>query len=125
MEKLAKEKPDSVTEMIAMMGVGPVANPLHRKMNESHITQVLDLAAKHDEREFELQKTAQNHERDDAQSFRRYTFATFVIATALIVLLVVTFREKPEVLVPLLSGVGGLLGGFAAGFGVGKSRQGD
>lgn len=41
LEKLGKEKPDSVTEIMAMMGTGPMPNPLHQKMNEGHITQVL------------------------------------------------------------------------------------
>lgn len=42
LEKLGKEKPETFTEIMAMMGTGPMLNPLHQKMNEGHISQVLE-----------------------------------------------------------------------------------
>jgi len=51
--KIAEKKPEMV-EAMAMMASGPMAHPLHQKMNEGHIATVLDLAVKHDGREFEL-----------------------------------------------------------------------
>ena len=50
-EKLRKEKPSEVTEILAMMGVGPISNLLHQKINSTHITQILELSAEHDKRE--------------------------------------------------------------------------
>lgn len=74
LEKLGKEKPDTVTEIMAMMGTGPMPNPLHQKMNEGHITQV---------------------------------------------------KDNPETLVPIMTGIGGLIGGFLGGLGFARSRHGN
>lgn len=105
-----------------MMGVGPMANPLHQKMTESHITQVLDLASKHDEREFQLVTQNQTNEANQNTSSRRYLFAVFAIVAILIVIVLFLFKDKPDVLIPLLTGLGGLVSGFAGGFGLAKSK---
>jgi hypothetical protein len=123
LEKLSRDKPDSVTEIVSMMGVGPVGNPLHRKMTESHITQVLDLASKHDEREYNLHRAAQEQDAEDGKSSRRYVFATFVIVAMLVGFILILFKDKPDVLIPILTGFGGLVGGFLGGFGYGRSRE--
>jgi len=120
--KLSESKPQVVTEFMAMMGMGPMGNPLHQKMDGSHITQVLDLAAKHDEREYDLQLRTQAGDSQAHSSSRRYVFWSFVLVVALIVTVLILFREKPEVLVPILSGIGGLLGGFLGGYGLGKQQ---
>lgn len=73
-EKLSQHKPEAVSEFMTMMGTGPVTNPLHRKMEGGHITQLLDLAADHDEREYELQKQAQDNASSDRAADRRYYF---------------------------------------------------
>ncbi len=123
MEKLSKNNPRGVMEMFSMMGVGPMANPLHSKMTESHITQVLDLATKHDEREYDLNKNEQEYDAAESKSARRYIFATFLVIVALIVIILALFRNNPNVLVPILTGAGGLIAGSVGGYGYGRSRS--
>jgi hypothetical protein len=123
LEKLSRDKPGSVTEIFSMMGVGPAGNPLHRKMTENHITQVLDLASQHDEREYNLHKAAQEQDAENGKSSRRYVFATFIVVAMLVALILILFKDKPDVLVPILTGFGGLVGGFLGGFGYGQSRS--
>jgi hypothetical protein len=91
-------------------------------MNEEHITQVLDLAKQHDEREFILHKEGQDNEYKQTTSNRRYIFASFVIIILLILTIMIVFKDKPEVLTPVLSGIGGLLTGALGGYGFGKSK---
>ncbi len=71
--KLYRKNPEKVTEIMAMMGVGSMGNPLHNKMNEEHITQVLDLATKHDEREYNVHMS--NQDKGDKQTFPLNSFA--------------------------------------------------
>lgn len=71
--KLSRKNPEKVTEIMAMMGVGSMGNPLHNKMNEEHITQVLDLATKHDEREYNVHMS--NQDKGDKQTFPLNSFA--------------------------------------------------
>jgi hypothetical protein len=119
-EKLSEHKPEVASEFMAMMGAGPMTNPLHRKMEGSHITQLLELAADHDEREFELQKQAQENASSDRSADRRYYFGAFVVVAILFVILLFLFRDKPNVLIPALTGLGGLVSGFLGGWGVGR-----
>lgn len=119
-EKLSEHKPEAVSEFMAMMGTGPMTNPLHRKMDASHITQLLELAANHDEREFELQKQAQNNASTDRTADRRYYFGAFLVIAILFVILLVLFRDQPDILIPALTGLGGLVSGFLGGWGVGR-----
>ncbi len=65
-EKLAARGGNSLVEMLSMtasMG----GNPLHQKMNAEHITQVLTLAEKHDEREYDLSKRQQDKDSTDGR----------------------------------------------------------
>ena len=122
LEKLSKEKPDTVTEIMAMMGSGPMPNPLHQKMNEGHITQVLELAANHDKRQYNLHTNSQSNRAKENTAERRYTFATFVILIILIIVVLILFKNNPETLVPIMTGIGGLIGGFLGGWGFARSR---
>lgn len=121
LSKVSERKPEKITEMMALMG-GSIGNPIHNKMNEEHITQVLDLAKQHDEREFILHKEGQNNEHKQTISNRRYIFASFVIIIGLILTIMIVFKDKTEVLTPVLSGIGGLLTGALGGYGFGKSK---
>lgn len=122
LEKLTARDPKTVTEMIAMMGMGPMPNPLHQKMTADHISQVLDLAAKHDEREFTLLQTDKENNANAKKSWHRYSFAAFVIILIFLAIILFLFKSKPNVLVPILSGAGGLLGGFLGGFGLAHAK---
>lgn len=120
-KKLSDKKPEVASEFMAMMGMGgTMSNPLHHKMDSSHITKLLEIAADHDEREYELQKTSQSNASFDKKSSRRYFFATFVMVILLVVFLLYLFQDKPDILIPALTGLGGLVGGFLGGWGFGK-----
>ena len=120
LEKLSERKPEVVSEFMAMMGTGPMANPLHQKMDENHITQLLELAADHDQREFELHKESQRHNAENSKANRRYYFASFFTVAVLFALLLFLFQDQPEILIPALTGLGGLVSGFIGGWGLGR-----
>jgi hypothetical protein len=122
-KKLSESKPKLVSEFMAMMGSGPMVNPLHQKMGPEHITQMLDLAAKHDERVYDLQCRSGTSDTVHQKSIRRYAFAYFAVIFALIITVLFLFKDKPEILVPVLSGIGGLVGGFLGGYGLGKQES--
>ena len=119
--KLSEAKPQAMIEMMSF--AGSMGNPLHSKMEPQHITQVLDLAIKHDEREFEIIRAKEKNSAAEKVSTRRYVFAMFVIVIALVVVILFAFRSQPQVLAPILSGIGGLATGFLAGLGVGKQQS--
>lgn len=122
-EKLSEQKPEVASEFMAMMGTGPMTNPLHQKMDGSHITQLLELAANHDEREFKLQTQAQENASASRTADRRYYFGAFLIVAVLFVILLFLFQDKPEILIPTLTGLGGLVSGFLGGWGVGRRTR--
>lgn len=123
LSKLGQKRPDQLTEvMMAMGSIGPTANPLHRKMNEAHISQVLDLAAKHDEREYDLACRSQQHERESEKEQRKYGFAALIVGLAVLGVAVWALKDQPHILAPVLAGVGGLVTGFLGGQGYAKSR---
>jgi hypothetical protein len=120
--KLVEKKPEKLMEFMAME-MSSVGNPLHQKMTTEHISQVIELASKHDEREYNLHKTAQEQEFSEGNSNRKYCFAAFVIIMVLTVLVLILFRNSPDVLIPILTGLGGLISGFLGGWGLGKQRS--
>ena len=71
-EKLSDKDPEKLTRIteIMAMSMSSRGNPLHGKMTEEHVTQVLDLAAKHDERQYELHRDAQRNEYLEGRSQR-------------------------------------------------------
>lgn len=121
LSKLAEGKPQVLHEI--MMGFSSMGNPLHAKMTPEHITQVLNLATQHDERQFILTKQTADHDSVQQTSTRRYFFSAFAIIAAIAILLIVLFRDQPTILAPCLSGLGGFLGGAAAGFGIGRQKR--
>ncbi len=120
-QKFAEKKPEKLFEMMAVeMTSG--GNPLHHRMNQEHISQVLELASRHDEREYELQKTSQQNAFEERSSNRLYCFLAFALILGLTVLVMFLFKEKPEVLIPVLTGLGGLFTGFVGGWGLGTKQ---
>lgn len=120
--KLADKKPTVISEFMGMMG-GSLANPLHQKMDGEHISKLLDLAANHDEREYDLHKTSQKNAADDRKSNRRYFFAGFALIVGLFVFLLYQFSDQPDILIPSLTGLGGLVSGFLGGWGIGRRKD--
>lgn len=117
--KLAESKPNELMEFMAMEMSSNV-NPLHSKMNQEHISQVLDLASKHDERQYDLHKTSIGNEFDNGKSNRLYGLFGAILGIALVITILILFKDKPEVLIPVLSSLGGFAGGFAGGWGFAK-----
>lgn len=117
--KFARKEPQAVLEMM-QMEMSSAGNPLHRKMTPEHISKVIDLAACHDERQYELHKTSQDNAHSDGVSFRRYGFAVFVLLLMLTIIIIYLFKDTPEVLTPILTGVGGLVSGALGGWGFAK-----
>ncbi len=107
-----------------MMAItGGIGNPLHQKMEAEHITQVLTLAANHDENEFKLLSQKEKNAADENSSNRIYLFLVFLTIIALFVVVICVFKDQPNVLFPIVSGIGGFASGFAGGFGVGKKSK--
>jgi len=102
------------------MEMSSVGNPLHHKMTPEHISQVIELASKHDEREYDLDKTTRQHDFSEGSSNRKYCFAAFLAIMVLTVFVLIFFRDQPDVLIPILTGLGGLISGFLGGWGLGK-----
>ena len=124
LEKLERERPEQLTEIMTMMaGVGPVANPLHKKMTEEHISSVLQLAADHDERQNNLHKSGQTQGADDRKANRRYGFAVFAIVVLVFIAVLYLFKDQSDILIPTITGLGGLVGGFLGGWGYGNRRS--
>ena len=120
--KMVANKPEKLLEFMAMeMSSG--GNPLHQKMTPEHISQVLDLAANHDERQYNLHKTSQSNDFEDGKSNRRYAFSAFMIVVILTTIVLFLFQEKPQLLIPILTGLGGLISGFLGGWGYGKKNR--
>lgn len=72
LQKLSEEKPRFLQEMMAM-GISSVGNPLHHKMTSEHITQVLNLATAHDERQYNLTKQTNDNE-SNQKNFKQTVF---------------------------------------------------
>ena len=119
--KMSAQNPESFTEFTAMMGFG--GNPLHHKMNETHITKVLDLAIQHDTNEFELKKKQQDIDANSGRMDRNFKLGVFAIFVLLLVFILWVYRNQPTVLIPILSGVGGITAGFLGGLGFSKAKQ--
>lgn len=115
--KLADDKPETFEKITAMMMTGPLSNPIHQKMTEGHINKVLDLAAQHDEREFELAKGKQGI----VASNRWFRLGIFVMILFFVAILIVAFKEQHDVLIPLVTGLLAFAGGFGSGWGIGRS----
>jgi hypothetical protein len=132
--KITEKGPSEISmELTTMMGsVGMMGNPLHQKMNESHIKQMLDLSTQHDTHEYELLKGQQKIESDqqtidskNANEQRYYNTIYFMAFILFLMFILWTFRNQPTVLAPIVSGAGGAVIGFIGGMGWGKSHQSD
>ncbi len=110
---------ETIQELFVAMGTGQLTNPLQHKMTEGHISAVIELASKHDEREFELAKGQQSI----AASNRIYLLGVLLLVAIVLVFLVVVFRNDKDVLIPLVTGLFGLATGFAGGFGMGRRKD--
>ena len=110
-----------MVEMTAMMGM--MRNPLHQKMNEAHITKMLDLSVQHDGNEFILGQNQQKNENIQNHFDRVFHLICFLVFVALVVFILWVFKDQPPVLIPILAGVGGIVTGFMGGMGYANSKK--
>ena len=110
LENLPPEIKREITAFLSMQrfsgSVSPLS-PIREKINEQHISKILEIAEKDDERAFV-----------DTQSARRYGFFTFIVAILFLVFLTVFLVNKDvavyQDIIKLLIIFGG---GFGSGFG--------
>jgi len=124
-EELARKRPRILREFTSMameMSSGGMS-PLYRRMTAEHISKALEIAAKHDERQYDLNKAGQQNGFSDGVSVRRYTFAVFVVVVVVFLLVLLVFKDTPNVLIPILTGLAGLASGFVGGWGLGRSQK--
>lgn len=98
-------------------------NPIHQKVNESHITLVLQAAKEAAANEFRLKKDQQNIDWKQSISDRVFELVVLAAFVGMIVFVIRTFQNQTTILVPILTGVGGLFTGFLAGIGYGKRAK--
>ena len=117
--KLSEGEPEVIKQMTAMMGVSSFSNPLHDKMNEQHVSTVLELAVKHDEREFELAKGNQSL----TASNRWFGLSVFFVMIIFVGFVLLLFKDKPDILIPIITAIITLPAGFAGGWGYAKHKS--
>lgn len=110
-----------ISQTFAMMG--QMGNPLHQKMSEQHITQMLTLSEKHDEREYNLAMKQQENEHAKGTSERWYHALYVLILAGVVVTIILVFHNQPQVLTPILTGIGGGVAGFMGGVGYNKTKK--
>jgi hypothetical protein len=109
LEKLPPEARKRLVEMNSFMALsGPMMPPFLKKVNEEHISKVLELSDKESQREFEL-----------AQSSKKYNLAYIVLSFLLFGFIIVYLADRnPVLLKDILTVLGIFAGGFGSGFGV-------
>jgi predicted RND superfamily exporter protein len=120
--KIAEKKPEELIEFIAME-MGAIGNPLYTKMTPEHISKILEIAAKYDDHQYDLNRQAQINEISENKSNKAYYFAGFIVIILLTITILIIYRNQPQVLIPILTGLGGLFSGFLGGWGWGKQRK--
>jgi|SRR5215213_4902347 len=116
LEKLPPDARKRLVEMNSFMALsGPMIPPFLKKVNEEHISKVLDISDKDSQRIY-----------DDAQSTKKYILAYVVLSFILFGFLVVYLADKnPTLLKEILTVLGIFAGGFGAGYGVKTYKERD
>jgi hypothetical protein len=92
------------------MAFGMQSSPIQQKINEQHITKALDLAGQSQTNEYRL-----------GIWDRICQMLVLAVVIAVGVYLIQTFKDKPNLLGPVLSAFGGFVAGAASGFGIGRA----
>lgn len=79
------------------------------RLTEAHIDKLLD-----------IERDGEQLEYKDRNWQRGFFMISFLILVGFLITVLVLFRDKPNVLAPIISGVGGLISGFIGGIGYGK-----
>ena len=113
-----KDVPPQIQQMMASFMMGPPPNPIMNKINEKHIDKAMDLAGQ----AIENNHIIDNRELDIKISNRWFVFAVLSLILVVLVILVIKLQDKPEVLLPIITGLVGLGAGAMGGYGYGKSK---
>jgi hypothetical protein len=109
LDKLPPDTKKRLVEMNSFMALsGPLVPPFLKKINEEHISKVLEISDKDSQRAY-----------DDAQATKKYTLAYIVLSFLLFGFIVVYLADRnPALLKDILIVLGIFAGGFGSGFGV-------
>ena len=112
-----------VSEMVStsISMAGSIGNPVLQRVNEEHISQSLQIASQHDERRHDLLRRDQENDAASETANRRYAFTVFVVVVIALGLLLWGLNDKPDILIPVLTGFLGFASGALGGYGFGKS----
>jgi hypothetical protein len=121
LNKLSEQRPGTSSDISIALGLG--GNPIHQKVNETHITQAMNLAIQTNQNDFKLKDKQQDIESRQAIIDRCFESIVLIGLIATIVFVVEIFKSQPTILTPILTGIGGLFAGFLAGIGYGKKGQ--
>jgi len=116
MEKLPPPIREIVRSSMSMVVSGSTSHPLLSKINTEHISRIIDVSEKENERDFQ-----------DNQSSRKWNFA-WLIAICVFILSIFglfIYAQKAEYIVPIGTAILGFAGGFGSGLGVGRYRRKD
>lgn len=105
------------------MALGSPVNPIHQKVTENHITQLLETAKAESDYEFRLREGEQQIGWRQARLDRGFEVVILIAVVGTIVFVVRTFQSQPTIMAPILTGIGGLFTGFLAGIGYGKKGK--
>ncbi len=122
LEQLSNDEPEVISQFMTMARMGSMPNPLHDKLSEEHIGKIVDLAVSHDKNQFEIYKDGQENEFQERKTDKKYQAFYFLAVIASFFAIIIIFKDQPNILIPILTGFGGLVGGFLAGIGYGKSK---
>jgi len=107
--------PQIIKQVSAFMGMfgsmpSPLANPLFDKMNDAHIDKFIDNLQRDDDNAYELKKS------------NRWFYIFLVVFLVLVMLWLITYLKSTDMalLLTILQILLALVGGFGAGYGVGK-----
>jgi hypothetical protein len=120
--KITKKRPELKGRVLQMMGMGMgmmQGNPLHNKMTEAHLTQTLTIASENAERSHKLEEIKIKSNSDESK--RRYIFNTgmIVIVLGFVFAFACVFKDKLEIVIPLIT----TCVGFGGGYGMGVSNK--
>ena len=113
-----------IQQSFSLKGItGPQESSITKKMNEQHITQLLD--NEKTGMELEAKDRERNREYEDKEKTRKFWLTIIIAVVSVLVLgfVVLIFKDKPDILIPVLSLLfgGGL--GFGGGYGIGKTKR--
>ena len=114
LDGLPKEVSSMIRYSMTLMNANMREPSLADKFTPEHIDKALD-----------IQKEGMQIEHKDNNTNRLFMLAVILVIAAIIVTILVLFRDKPEMAEKILYAAGGLIAGAIGGYGYGKSKRGE